>query len=543
MARLLITAPDGSMRSLPLDQAMILGRGADVQLPFPEDNGLSRQHLEIAPAGSRWTVRDLGSKNGTSVNGAPVRAPHVLRHNDQITASRVLAIFEDAASSTHQVTFDAHEAPPGPERTILTSLEKVLSKEGLAAGGAEARVAWDTPARVLLRAGRELAERRPLEELFQVLLNLAMEAVDADRGVLLALEDGQLLARASSGGEFRLSAAVRDRVIVDRASLLVRDVGEDRQLQNRQSIVLHKVHSLIATPLQADGRVTGLLYVDCWRASRSFTEEDLELLTVLANTAAIRIEHERLAAVEAAELRLRAELTQAAEIQRLHLPAGAPEAPGLDVSGRNVPCRTVGGDYFDYFRHPDGRLGVIIADVAGKGLPAALLMMGLQARVQALAESHASLATLVGRLNRSLVASCPANRFITLFALAIDPSSGEFTYVNAGHNPPLLRRAGGGEEELAEGGVVLGLLPVAVYKESRGTLHSGDCLLLYTDGIVEAESPREEEYDLPRLRDLVCRLAREPAAAIVEAIEREVEVWTAGAPPADDRTLVVLRKS
>jgi serine phosphatase RsbU (regulator of sigma subunit) len=244
-----------------------------------------------------------------------------------------------------------------------------------------------------------------------MLLNLAMEAVDADRGVLMTLEDGHLVALASSGGEFRISSAVRDRVILEPASLLVRNVLEDEELQRRQSIVMQGVLSLIAAPLQADERVIGLIYVDCSRIARSFSEDDLNLLTVFANIAAIRIEHERLAAIEEAEHRLRAEIAQAAQIQRQHLPAEPPAVVGIELSGRNTPCLTVGGDYFDYLRFSDGRLGVVIADVAGKGLPASLLMMGLQARVQALAESSASLATFVGWLNRSLAISCPTNRF------------------------------------------------------------------------------------------------------------------------------------
>jgi serine phosphatase RsbU (regulator of sigma subunit) len=546
MAHLVISGRDGSSKSIPLTKSVTLGRSTEADLCFPEDSGLSRQHLTIEPSGDRWTVRDLGSKNGTRVNGKLLQAPHVLDQHDQITASYLMITFRSSETPHERVVFDAAAHPVETletHRTVFTSLERVLSQEGISKDTASAKSVWSTPARALLRAGSELSHRRPLDELFKVLLDLAMEAVGADRGVLMTLENGQLQIRASSMGEFRISSAVRDRVLQDRASMLIRSVADDAELHDRLSIKAHSVLSLIAAPLQLDERVIGLIYVDCSRVMRGFTEDDLNLLTVIGNIAAMRIEQQRLAAVEEAERRMQAELSQAAEIQRKHLPGAPPQIPGLEIASQNTPCRTVGGDYYDFVRFADGRIGIIIADVAGKGLPAALLMMSLQARVQALAEGAASLATFVARLNRSLTVSCPSNRFITMFVLALDPETGEFGYVNAGHNPSLLIRSNGTMEELSAGGMVLGLIATASYEETMGRLEPGDSLLLYTDGISEAESPKGEEYDLPRLRQLMERVYGEPGAGVITAIEREIERWTCGAPAADDRTLTFVRRT
>ena len=157
----------------------------------------------------------------------------------------------------------------------------------------------------------------------------------------------------------RISSAVRDRVLESRTSVLVRDTALDEALRKRHSIVAQSVRTLMAVPLQTDDKVIGLIYVDSPEFFRQFTTDDLNLLTVLANVAGIRIERERLAEVEQAERLMAAELEQAAEIQRQLLPSAAPSVPGLDLAGYTAPCRTVGGDYYDFLTLPDGRIGLV----------------------------------------------------------------------------------------------------------------------------------------------------------------------------------------
>jgi serine phosphatase RsbU (regulator of sigma subunit) len=268
----------------------------------------------------------------------------------------------------------------------------------------------------------------------------------------------------------------------------------------------------------------------------------LNLLTVMANVAAIRIEHARLGEVEAAGKRLEGELAQAAEIQRQRLPASAPVIVGLDLAGYNVPCRTVGGDYYDFLPLPDGRVVILVADVAGKGMPAALMMMDLQARVHIMSGDPDDTAGLVDRLNRSLAGACPSNRFITMFLSVLDPSTGQMTFCNAGHNPPLLLRADGSVEELSEGGPVLGLPMKTQYRQGRRELRAGDLVALFSDGVTEAENDAGEEFGTERLGAVLTQCREEPAQAIVDAVNRAVEEWRAGAPAADDVTLVIVRR-
>jgi serine phosphatase RsbU (regulator of sigma subunit) len=424
------------------------------------------------------------------------------------------------------------------------TLENLLKSEGkdpkLAAGAGAKE--WASPLTALVRIGRELTARRPLAELYPAILGLALEACGARRGVLLTLEKGSLVVQASRGEGFRISSTVRDRVLDGKASLLVRDAQQDEALRQQFSIVEQRVRTLMAVPLQTDDQVIGLLYVDSPPLTREFTSEDLNLLTVMANVAGMRIERERLAEVEQAERLMTAELEQAAEIQRGLLPTAAPTVAGLDLAGYNAACRTVGGDYYDFLTYPDGRIGVVIADVAGKGMPAALVMASLQAKVQALADTPGDTADMVGRLNRGMAATCPSNRFVTLFFGVLDPRTGELAYSNAGHNPPYLLRANGEIAPLEGGGPPLGILPAMRYEEEHARMEPGDVLLLYSDGVTEAFNPAGEEFD-ERIKEAAAAKRGESAAAIVQAVHEAVAAWVAGQPPTDDVTVVAARRT
>jgi serine phosphatase RsbU (regulator of sigma subunit) len=538
-ARLEITCPDGKTRTMPLEGCRFsVGRASDNDLSFgsPEAEGLSRHHFVLERCGAEWSVEDLKSKNGTFVNGERLTERRVLRPGDRITASTITLVFSHGAPE-RTVLFETPTTQTGGI-TASTNLAGVLARET-----AQAAPVWNAATTALLRAGRELGVRRPLAELFQVILDLAIESVAATRGVLLTIEKCGLVVQATRGEGFRISTTVRDRVLEGRTSLLVLDTSQDEMLRRQDSIVVQSVHSFMAVPLQTDDRVMGLIYADTPRPPHQFTTGDLDLLTVMANVAAIRIERERLAEVELAERRFAAELEQAADIQRRFLPACPPMVEGLELAGHNAACRMVGGDYYDYLAGAEGKFLVVIGDVAGKGLAAALMMMNLQARVQALADSAASTAALVMRLNRGLAATCPDNRFVTFFMGALDLAAGELRYANAGHNPPLLVRRNGAVEMLGEGGPVLGIFPEISYEEARCALEPGDLLLLYSDGVTEALNPAEEEFGEERLVELVSGLGDVPAAAVVEAIRSAVENWAAGHPAADDVTVVAVRRT
>jgi phosphoserine phosphatase RsbU/P len=542
---LLIQGPDGGARTVPLTGRLTVGRSNAAELCFPEDAGLSRQHFAFDPDGDGgWTIQDLGSKNGTFVNNIPLKARLMLQPGDRITAGHLVIVYAPqegkAPDQQRVVVFEGPADESTASTTLVTSLEGALSNQTmvLERGGAKATA----PMQALIRAGQVLSENKPLDELFPVILDLAIQAVTAQRGVLLILESGKLVARAHKGEGFRISTTVRDRVINDKTSILVRDAMADEAFKGRMSIVEQKVHTMMAVPLQTKERIIGLIYVDSPFILREFTKDDLSLLTVMANTAAIRIENARLAEIEAAERIMMRDLSQAAEIQRGVLPAEAPHIAGVDLAGYNAACRTVGGDYYDFFPYPDGRVALALGDVSGKGMPASLMMMALHARVQVLAEDPGNLGAFMTRLNKATCAKCPSNRFITFFFCILDTADGGLRFANAGHNPPIVIRATGEAEMLEGGGPPLGILAMAPYGEQKIQLGPGDLLALYSDGVTECLNGQEEEFDEDRFIEVLREHRAKPAAAIADAVTTALLEFAAGAPTADDITLVVAKR-
>ena len=532
MHELQILSPDGKSRIVSLEgEALSLGRSSTAELSFPDDNGLSRQHLVIEREADGWALRDRGSKNGTAVNGVRVNDRVILQTGDRISAGHLILIYDGNATGNSQplVLFDPND---DTERTASSSTVITdLDPNTLAASHISA----------LIRAGNELAGHRPLPELFRFILDLSIQAVKASRGVLMTLENGELAVQANKGEGFRISTAVRDRVLNTGVSVLVRDTSMDDALRERRSIVEQNISTLMAVPLKTSDKIIGIIYVDSPPLIREFTKDDLNLLTVMANVAAIRIEQTRYAEEEQVRQLLARDLEQAAEIQQGLLPSVAPLVRGLDLAGHNAPCRTVGGDYFDFFPYKNGRVAMVLGDVSGKGMPASLLMMGLQARVQVLIEEPKSLAEVMTKLNRFTSANCPSNRFITLFFCILDGNTGELIFCNAGHNPPIIVRADGSYEELRGGGPVIGILPDIEYEEHRAKLEPGDALVIYSDGVTEAASPADDEFEVEGLAAAVVPHREQPAREIIAEINKAVAAYTCGAPQSDDITLIVAR--
>jgi len=544
---LIVRTPDGKSRTVPLEHECVsLGRAATNVLCYPDDVGLSRQHMVIELADNVWVARDLNSKNGTIVNGNRIAGPHRLQAGDRVSAGHLTIEFTEigkaSAGPANTVVFVDSAVVAAATTTMATSLEGLMGPEQ--EDFSKTRVLSGNPqTRALIRAGRELAGHRPLAELFEVIMDLSLEAVGAGRGVLMTLEGDQLLVRAARGQGFQISSAVRDRVIKESASVLVLDAQSDQAFRERQSIVAQNVRSMLAVPLQAQDKVIGLIYLDSPNLIRPFSRDDMNLLTVMANVAAIRIEHARLAEVEQAERMLAKDLDQAAKIQRGLLPSCAPTVPGFDIAGHTAACRTVGGDYYDFIPYPDGRIALLVGDVAGKGMPASLMMSSLQARVQVLFETPDDLANKVQRLNKAVASNCPDNRFITFFICVLDPATGEVVYTNAGHNPPLVVRKNGEVERLTAGGIILGIMPKFVYQEGRSHLDPGDSLVLFSDGVTEAARPDvDEEFGEDRLAEILAHPKSINSSDMIQEILKSVNDFTQDAPPADDITIVLARQ-
>ncbi len=549
--QLILHAPDGSTREVDLEaDRYTLGRAIGNDLCYPEDEELSRQHLVFERSGSGWVVTDLGSRNGTRLNGIRINQPSALRAGDRVAAGRLRIDYSRAAAPADQMaSFDDRVVftdAPGPDSltsTLSMQLDTVLGGES-PIGAPNVRSPASFPQmQALIQAGRELADHRPLSELFPLILDLASNAVGSPRGVLMLLEGGSLVTRAARGSHFEISKTVRDRVLHQKESLLIADTRLDEKLRAQSSIADQRIRSILAAPLQARENVIGLIYLDSPNLVRHFTPEDLGLLTVLANIAAIRIENARLTEVEHHERLMAREMVQAAEIQRNLLPRSVPQQPGLELAAFSEPCLSVGGDYYDFCER-GGRLSLMVGDVAGKGLPAALLMASLQARIQVLVEEEIDLAALVTRLNRIVASNCPGNRFITLFMCEVDLATGALAYVNAGHNPPLLVRANGEVQRLEGGGMVLGIFGHAAFALQTAHMDQGDLLVIFSDGVTEAQDPAtQEDFGEERLLAALAPAAARSPAEMIEQAKNAVARFAGAVAAADDFTLVLARRT
>jgi serine phosphatase RsbU (regulator of sigma subunit) len=306
--------------------------------------------------------------------------------------------------------------------------------------------------------------------------------------------------------------------------------------------MLGGVRSVMAVPLAVEGRVSGMIYVDSAFAINRFTERDLQLLTLIAGVAAIRIENVRLLELQQAQKRLEHELGVASEIQlRLH-PSAPPAIPGFDLMGVSFPCYQVGGDYFDFLQRHDGRHVIALGDVSGKGISAALLMSSVHAAVRAQCTTKLAPHQIVSELNEYIYENTPMNRYVTFFYSELDAATGELTYINGGHNAPLLMRNAGDVEQLDCGGFPVGIMNGSTYTEGRVHLAPGDVLVIYSDGVTESVNEQGDEFGENRLLEVVQRHRGRSAAGLRDRIDEALQKFVGRAKSVDDLTLVILKR-
>jgi serine phosphatase RsbU (regulator of sigma subunit) len=404
---------------------------------------------------------------------------------------------------------------------------------------------------ILSGAAESLLQHKPLPELFDRVLQLLFDAVPAERAAILLLEGPghQPVIKASRsriGSPIqRVSRSIARRAIEQRVSLILPNLLEDAAFRTQDSILSSGIRSALCAPLwyagdTADRDPIGLVYLDSLQRSHSFSEEDLRVVTALANVAAAKIENARLLEESLEKRQLEDEMRKAAEIQRRLLPSVAPTVEGFEICGSNRPCRTVGGDYYD-FTYEGGKLHLALGDVSGKGTGAALLMTVLRAAVRA-HWTEFEPAEAMARINRTVCQNVTEGKYVTFFMARLDARTGQLTYVNAGQNPPLLVRATEEVRELDEGGMVLGMFESVPYSAATIEMAKGDTLVVFSDGVSETWNRSEEEFGVARLVEVVKRGRPLGAAALEAEILRALEEYSAGARTMDDRTLIVLKR-
>jgi len=304
------------------------------------------------------------------------------------------------------------------------------------------------------------------------------------------------------------------------------------------------IRSMMCAPLMAAGKALGAIHLDTMQAGRHFTRDDLALFTAIANQTAVALHSTRMHEELRKRQSVEQDLAMARHVQHSFLPADLPRLPGFDFAASYRAALEVGGDFYDFIALPDGRLGIAVGDVMGKGMPAALMMVRVMSDMRYLAIANPEPAFVLERLNAGLARSGSGNAFVTLVFMLLDPTTRRLTLANAGHYPPLLRCAGGEVKEVddVESGLPLGAEPDMRYEQESVALGEGDCLVAFTDGVTEAESAAEELYGTERLRAAL-RAAGPTAACVVSHLLEDIRNFVGDTPQSDDLTLVSMKIS
>ena len=538
---LVLITPHGQRREYLLtNNPFRIGRLSHCDLVVPDEH-ISREHAWVVTIGETYYLEDRGSKSGLFVNGERIER-RALQPNDLI----------EFGTGAFQVIF----APQASQSQLPSLLDAVAvrSKAGnLGRLGA------------VLEVARAL-ESQSVDEVLGEVVDTAVRIVGAERGfLLLQSPDGRLemrMARDNEGRplqekDLRVPTAVIRDTLRRRRSLLSMSFDPD-QRPSGTTVDELDLRSAVCVPLARlrltsdesssenfwDRDVLGVLYLDSRLRSGKLTTSDQDLLLALATEASTALENARLWSEARENRRLSQELSIANRIQSTLLPDNLPADGWLRAAAASRPCFQVGGDYYDLMQAAPGAWCVVVADVAGKGVSAALLASLLQGAfsIAALftgAGYEAGIAEILTLVNRYMFERSRTGDFATVFYCTLQ-EDGLLRWANAGHCPALLLRAGGELVSLHASGVPVGLFPGSVFDEEEIQLQPGDKLVLYTDGVTEAENGAREAFGCGRLEKLVCRHQAASAGQLHQAVLDAVSTFTAGLPQKDDATLVVL---
>ncbi|HEV2968987.1 MAG TPA: SpoIIE family protein phosphatase [Pirellulales bacterium] len=533
----------------------ILGRHPDCQIVL-DSGAVSRQHAEITCTDGDFFIQDLGSRNGTIVNGQAIQARHRLQDGDRLKICDLsFAFYRDQPSDRAPVPgiaplADAMLIDDADEHTGKST---IMSKLDISSGTAGVRVSVNPE--VKLRAVIEITENlrsalsvdsvlpKLLESLFKIF-------VQADRGfvVLRGANPGQLLIkavkqrRADSEDMIRISRTIVNSVLDGKQAILSADAAADSRFEMSQSIADFRIRSMMCAPLvNSEGDALGVIQIDTIDQRARFQQDDLDVLASVANQAAFALENAQLHERSLKQREVEKELELAHKVQQSLLPSAPPILEGYCFFDFYEPANQVGGDFYDYIPLPGGRLAIVLADVSGKGVPAALVMARVSSEVRYCLASEPSVAEAVSRVNASFCKAGWDDKFVTFVLTLIDPAREEATIVNAGHMAPLLRRGSGKVVAVGEGdddgGPPLGIDADFQYTAITHPLARGDFLTMFTDGISEAMNPDNKLYGLDRLSTQMGR-AVENVSDLGREILADVKRFVSGRPQSDDMCLV-----
>src|SRR5215471_5202675 len=492
---------------------------------------VSRDHAEIVSSGAGFVVRDKQSRYGTFVNDEPV-TERPLAHGDRIRLGR---------SGGAELVFLLADTAPAQDKATTTAIGDLRQIAALLDG---------------LRA---LGSGRVLDDVLALVLDSAIEVTGAERGfIMLAIAGNDLefkLARGRRqqtlpGTTFATSRKIPEEVFRTGEPKIVADLLDGNLANMHEGTVALGIRNVQCVPLKlvryvdraddvAGERRIGVLYLDSREKGSFLAGSTRGALETLATEAAVAIENARLYRETMEKAKMEQEMRIAAEIQQALLPKAGYSGAFFKTAASSLPCRSIGGDFYDYVDLPGGAFGFALGDVAGKGPPAALLSAMMQGIFAAQAAASDTPSQTIARVNLALYKRGIESRFVTLMYGALE-SDGRLTYCNAGHNPPLVVGKKG-VRRLETGGPIVGLFEAAAFEEETVTLAPGDWLIVFSDGVSEALSADGEEFGEPRIIAAAEKHRDLPPSEFLQAIFSDVRAFTKGAPQSDDITALILR--
>ncbi|MBI3652480.1 MAG: SpoIIE family protein phosphatase [Acidobacteria bacterium] len=531
----------------------------------------SRLHAELRRENEQMLLVDNGSANGTYLNGQKVSGALRIRVGDivrigeteieyaageQSAISGATVYLSDLSGNLPADTITTRMAARSTSELISSIQSGSIAGEVRSSTGVKTMLAPQSPGRDLLsivsQVGIALLPRTSLEDTLKMTIDLILQATDAERGFLFLKEGNELNCKIARGAtlddggqspsQIQISRSITNKVLEEGVPILTSDAMHDPRFQAQQSVVLSNIRSVMAVPLASGEETFGMVYVDNPFHNR-FKEEDLKVLTTIASVASIKIEHERLLEERLEKRRMEEELKVASEIQMRLQPVSPPKLAGWDMTAVSFPCREIGGDYYDYIPRRDGKLALAVGDVSGKGTGAALLMSSVHAAVRAQAQTNASISEVMCEINCYIYENSPSNKYLTLFYSVLEPTTGELTYSNGGHNTPLLMRANGEMVKLDKGGLPVGLMPEITYDEDKVQFQAGDVLVIYSDGITESVNLEDEEFGEERLIEVVKNHLHRSASGIRDRIDEALARFVGTAATVDDMTVMIVKRT
>lgn len=554
------------MSEFPIRSGVVhIGRNPDCEVHL-DNSAVSRRHARILHDARGFSIEDLKSSNGTKVNGTLIKGKTRLYSGDVIQICGLEFVFESHRAEA-QPPFEqlrgkkinsAYLDDTPPERPInVTSQIDMRSTPNPTVGSRDAASlirSLTTKLEVMMHMMKNLGRIIDSRELLpQFLDNLLKLFPQADYSCILAPQaSGQLeLIDFKAHDEkvsdpFKISRSIPQTVFETHTAILSDDLRDDVRFNVTDSLVHSRICSIMAVPIidQAGGEPLGVIQIDSRTSGRPFTATDLDLLVSIANQVAVYHENLRFHEIKRHEEIIEQEMAVAYQVQRGFLPSGKPILESYEFFDFYQPAKYIGGDYFDYIPLPDGRLAIVLADVSGKGISAALLMAKLSAEVRFSLMTAKALPEAMARLNRSYCDSQWGNRFITLALTVIDPVSDQLHLLNAGHLFPIRRGADGVIEEIGEGrqGFPIGIVPDAEYEEVTISLKPNETLFFMSDGITDAMNSLGEYFELARVYRVLQTRKRNTATVMGALLIDEVRQFVGATAQSDDQCLVVVGK-